>query len=75
MNARVAQLVERRVAIAEIAGSSPAACLPPGEIDRPSGRHADVLRLSPWGPTKTDDRLFWLMIGFVYGLGLAWMLA
>jgi hypothetical protein len=22
-----------------------------------------------------DERLFWLMIGFVYGLGLAWMLA
>jgi hypothetical protein len=49
----VAQSVERRVAIAEIAGSSPAAC----------------------SRVTWDERLFWLMIGFVYGLGLAWMLA
>jgi hypothetical protein len=53
MNARVAQLVERRVAIAEIAGSSPAAC----------------------SRVTWDERLFWLMIGFVYGSALAWMLA
>jgi hypothetical protein len=51
--ARVAQSVERRVAIAEIAGSSPAAC----------------------SRVTWDERLFWLMTGFVYGLGLAWMLA